>query len=198
MLSFKNVSNLVKKNRGRKDTDMLSGSRAKMFRGFPVPDSRWCFGCEACSMACPANAITIQDDRAAGIRKIHRLHYRCIQCGSCERICPAKMPGVVLSDSDMPYGAEKTELKTVQEFNLVVCEQCGAKMGTTDQYERLFEDLGPGPIFSSIDMILERAGTLVGDIKILKKKSLKSGRQTIFRRLCQKCRHAAYQQEKNR
>jgi ferredoxin len=41
-----------------------------------------CKGCGACVGACPANAITVVDDKA----RVH--HASCILCGYCASACP--------------------------------------------------------------------------------------------------------------
>lgn len=47
-----------------------------------------CYGCHACYNACPKHAISMQEDSfGALIPVIHQ--GRCIDCGLCQRVCPA-------------------------------------------------------------------------------------------------------------
>ena len=47
-----------------------------------------CSGCSACANICPKNCIAMQrDDEGFAYPKIN--HEVCIQCGRCEKVCPA-------------------------------------------------------------------------------------------------------------
>lgn len=50
-----------------------------------------CFGCGSCSVSCKEGAITMQQDEEGFLYPVIDGSH-CIECGSCEKICPAKHP----------------------------------------------------------------------------------------------------------
>ena len=60
------------------------------FRGKPELNSDQCIVCAACTMTCPANALTMRTDPVTGERTWSLFRGRCIFCGRCEEVCPTK------------------------------------------------------------------------------------------------------------
>lgn len=60
------------------------------FRGKPEYNAEQCIACAACTMACPANALTMNTDAASGERVWALFLGRCIFCGRCEEVCPTR------------------------------------------------------------------------------------------------------------
>ena len=56
------------------------------FRGKPELNSDQCIVCAACTIACPANALTMRTDPVTGERTWSLFLGRCIFCGRCEEI----------------------------------------------------------------------------------------------------------------
>lgn len=53
-----------------------------------------CFGCTACAIACPQNALEIKRDENGFIKPQLDLQ-RCVKCGICLRVCPSVKADVV-------------------------------------------------------------------------------------------------------
>ncbi|TDR79672.1 formate hydrogenlyase complex iron-sulfur subunit [Paludibacterium purpuratum] len=93
------------------------------FRGKPELDATQCIACAACTTACPANALTMDNDTATGIRT-WQLHLgRCIFCGRCEEVCPTH--AIVLTPTFELAVANKDDLLQKASFRLQDCSACG-------------------------------------------------------------------------
>ena len=66
-------------------------------RGKPEFAGSRCIACAACTIACPANALTMETDAKAGTRTWQLDLGRCIFCARCEEVCPTG--AIVLSDN---------------------------------------------------------------------------------------------------
>ena len=53
-----------------------------------ISDKKYCCGCNACVQKCPQNCITMQADSEGFDYPIINLE-TCIDCGLCQKICPA-------------------------------------------------------------------------------------------------------------
>lgn len=57
----------------------------------PLPSIEHCTGCQACRVACPTNAITMQENEKGNIYPVVD-EQQCINCNKCARICPELTP----------------------------------------------------------------------------------------------------------
>lgn len=92
------------------------------FRGKPQYDAQQCIACGACTVACPANALTMETDETAGTRTWQLFLGRCIFCGRCEEVCPTR--AIVLSDDFELAVTHKPDLYTRATFTLLPCREC--------------------------------------------------------------------------
>ncbi|WP_192458278.1 hydrogenase 4 subunit H [Musicola keenii] len=92
------------------------------FRGKPEYDPAQCIGCAACTMACPANALTMDNDLNNGERIWQLFLGRCIFCGRCEEVCPTR--AIVLSQEFEMAVANKADLYQRATFRLLECRVC--------------------------------------------------------------------------
>lgn len=170
---------------------------AEGFRGKPVPDDEWCIGCEACKEVCPAEAIIIEDDLEAEKRIIKRLYDRCIYCGQCQSECPQDPPGVVLTKEYDLADYTTENMKTIQEFKLIVCSKCGEPVATEKQLLATAKRMGPALASANPDLILTRQNELGRpQPPVLKRKE--DTRSDIFVFLCPSCRHKVYTVDANK
>ncbi|MBJ7220275.1 MULTISPECIES: hydrogenase 4 subunit H [unclassified Brenneria] len=92
------------------------------FRGKPQYDAAQCIACAACTMACPANALTMETDVADGTRTWQLFLGRCIFCGRCEEVCPTR--AIVLSQEFEMAVSNKADLYQRATFTLLDCRVC--------------------------------------------------------------------------
>ncbi|MGM0568383.1 MAG: 4Fe-4S dicluster domain-containing protein [Elusimicrobiota bacterium] len=167
---------------------------AEGFRGKPIPDDKWCIGCEACMEACPSDAITIEDKIREKKRIIVRHYDRCNYCAQCEQKCPQPEPGVKLSpEYDFPsYSIQ--DMKAYQEFELIVCEKCSTPLGSRDQLLATAKRMGPALASSSPDMLIIRQKEIKKPLPPSSSRK-EDTRADIFTFLCPVCRHEVYRKE---
>lgn len=92
------------------------------FRGKPEHDPARCIACAACTVACPANALSMRNDVEAGTRTWSLFLGRCIFCGRCEEVCPTQ--AIVLSQDFELAVANKADLYQEASFRLTPCRVC--------------------------------------------------------------------------
>lgn len=92
------------------------------FRGKPQYDAEQCIACAACTMACPANALTMETDVVNGTRTWQLFLGRCIFCGRCEEVCPTR--AIALSQEFEMAVANKADLYQRATFDLLNCHVC--------------------------------------------------------------------------
>lgn len=113
------------------------------FRGKPEYHEDDCIGCRACAEVCPALAITVVDDTDADppVRRFEHHADKCIFCGQCELNCTTK-EGVKLSKEFDLAGLDRSQFVESIEHDLVICEVCGAIVGTIKHLRWVAEQLG--------------------------------------------------------
>lgn len=93
------------------------------FRGKPELNSDQCIVCGACTIACPANALTMHTNPENGERIWSLFLGRCIFCGRCEEVCPTK--AIRLTPDFELSVRNKQDLYQETTFKTVNCQQCG-------------------------------------------------------------------------
>ena len=115
------------------------------YRGKPEFDDDECIGCGACVNVCPSSVcLTMADDLDADppVRRITLNYYTCIFCGNCEANCTTET-GIKLSNQwDLATLDKESQVET-HEFELQLCEKCGALIGTKKHLVWLYNKLGP-------------------------------------------------------
>lgn len=96
---------------------------SKDFRGRPEHTAEQCIACAACTIACPANALAMETDTAAGTRTWSINYGRCIYCGRCEEACPTQ--AIRLTEDFELAVANKEDLTRKAVFKLANCVCCG-------------------------------------------------------------------------
>ena len=103
------------------------------FRGKPEHVAEQCIACAACTIACPANALTMETDVEAGTRTWVLFLGRCIFCGRCEEVCPTK--AIILSPEFELAVANKNDLYQRAIFKLTNCEVCDTPFAPQKEIE---------------------------------------------------------------
>ena len=116
------------------------------YRGKPEFDLDNCIGCGACVNVCPTGGACLSqvDDVESDppVRKI-TLHYSaCIFCGNCQDNCTTEK-GIKLSNEWDLATFDKDSTTETHEFELQMCEKCGAVVGAKKHLVWLAEKLGP-------------------------------------------------------
>jgi len=96
---------------------------SKDFRGKPEHTAEQCIACGACTIACPANALAMETDVAAGTRTWSISYARCIFCARCEEVCPTQ--AIKLTPDFELAVANKADLTVKAVFKLADCVCCG-------------------------------------------------------------------------
>ncbi len=94
------------------------------FRGKPEYNPEQCIACAACTIACPSNALSMENDLELGTRTWSIFYGRCIFCARCEEVCPT---GAIQLGDDFELASFSREDLTIQaQFRLASCAECGA------------------------------------------------------------------------
>ena len=91
-------------------------------RGKPEFAGKNCIACAACTIACPATALTMETDPKAGTRTWQLDLGRCIFCARCEEVCTTG--AIVLSDNFELSVRNREDLLMTAEFTLTSCRTC--------------------------------------------------------------------------
>ena len=105
------------------------------FRGKPQYDPERCIACGACTIACPANALAMTTDVAAGKRTWEICFGRCVFCGRCEEVCPTQ--AIVLSPEYELAVMDRADLYQTAEFRLAACRACGVPFAPKKEIDYL-------------------------------------------------------------
>jgi len=130
------------------------------YRGKPEFDLDTCIGCGACVNVCPTNALTVTDDLKAAppIRKITQQTDACIFCGNCSDNCTTET-GIKLSNKWDLANMDRATMTETHEFELQLCEKCGATIGAKKHLIWLYEKLGP-LAYTNPSLLLAKSGEL--------------------------------------
>lgn len=106
------------------------------YRGRPIFDKDKCTGCGACASICPADAITILDNKD---RVLSIWLSKCTFCGKCSDICPEK--AIKLTQEFELETSDKSIVKEEIKITLVRCKICGGVIGPQPQIAKMAEEL---------------------------------------------------------
>jgi len=160
------------------------------YRGKPEFDLHTCVGCGACVNVCPTSALTQVDDLAGGTptRRITLRYDTCIFCGNCRDNCTTKT-GIKLSNQWDLAGLDRQSMRETHEYELQLCEKCGAPVGTKKHLVWLCEKLGP-LAYTNPSLLLARSDALLRETS---DKPLSAGAEVgtseFMRILCPQCRY---------
>jgi formate hydrogenlyase subunit 6/NADH:ubiquinone oxidoreductase subunit I len=164
----------------------------KKYRGKPEFDLDTCIGCGACVNVCPApRCLTMVDDLEADppVRRISHRYDTCIFCGNCEAYCTTET-GIKLSNEwDLATLNRENTVET-HEFELQLCEKCGALIGTKKHLIWLYEKLGP-LAYTNPSLLIAKSGELVAepkDVQTQAQKDKEVQTSDFMRILCPKCK----------
>ena len=130
------------------------------YRGKPEFDLDTCIGCGACVNVCPTEALTQIDDLEANppTRKITLRYDTCIFCGNCRDNCTTE-DGIKLSNEWDLATLDRESTVETHEYELQLCEKCGAVIGTKKHLIWLYEKLGP-LAYTNPSLLLAKSGEL--------------------------------------
>ena len=158
------------------------------YRGEGQFDEDKCVACGGCAQVCPANAIEVIDKRDADppVREIRRYHDRCVFCGACEQECLTQ-GGVHLTPEYDLACFDRDDCIVSIEKPLVLCEMCGAIIGTQAHLRWVAQQVGARRFANpTLALTLEPRPTLEPIPE--RDKSLPPDRSDILRVLCPTCR----------
>ena len=72
-----------------------------------ICENEKCYGCGACYVICPKNAISMKEDVVTGHFRPIINESKCINCGLCVKHCPANHTYMFV-DNMVTYGAYRT------------------------------------------------------------------------------------------
>ncbi len=159
------------------------------FRGKPEFDLDSCIGCGACVNVCPTGiCLEMQDDLEADppTRRITLNYYTCIFCGNCQDNCTT-VDGIKLSDQWDLAGLDRSKMVETHEFELQMCEKCGAKIGAKKHLVWLCEKLGP-LAYTNPSLLIAKSGGLF-DVDVARQpENADADAKDFMRILCPKCK----------
>ncbi len=160
-------------------------------RGKPEFNTDYCIGCGACVNVCPTRALTMVDNTEGENPKriITQQTDACIFCGNCSENCTTEK-GIKLSQIWDLANMDRSTMTETFEFELQLCEKCGAVIGTKKHLAWLYEKLGP-LAYTNPSLLLAKGDELsLNPQDIDHKEVTEEGAQTsdFMRVLCPKCK----------
>jgi len=162
------------------------------YRGKPEFNLDTCIGCGACVNVCPSpGCLTMVDDLAADppVRKISHRYDTCIFCGNCQDNCTTET-GIKLSNKWDLATLNREETLETHEYELQMCEKCGAMIGTKKHLVWLYEKLG-SLAYTNPSLLIAKGGELLkGSEDVGSHEQAGKGVQAsdFMRILCPKCK----------
>jgi ferredoxin len=161
------------------------------YRGKPEFDLDTCIGCGACVNVCPTTALTQVDDLQAQppARKITLRYDTCIFCGNCQDNCTTET-GIKLSRQWDLAGLDRGAMTETHEFELAMCEKCGALVGPKKHLVWLYGKLG-ALAYTNPSLLLAKSGELSTrpqDAQPQARTDKEVGTSDFMRILCPKCK----------
>ena len=159
------------------------------YRGKPEFDLDKCIGCGACVNVCPSSVcLEMEDDLEADppTRRIRLNYYTCIFCGNCQDNCTT-VDGIKLSNQWDLAGLDRSKMVETHEFELQMCEKCGAKIGARKHLVWLCEKLGP-LAYTNPSLLIAKSGGLF-DVEVVRQpENVDAEAKDFMRILCPKCK----------
>jgi len=121
------------------------------------------------------------------VRRITHRYDTCIFCGNCEANCTTET-GIKLSNQWDLAGLDRQAMSETHEFELQLCEKCGALIGTKKHLVWLYEKLGP-LAYTNPSLLLAKSGELSTEPQNVQPPADKKAQTSDFMRiLCPKCK----------
>ena len=166
------------------------------FRGKPTFREDSCIGCAACAEICPALAMRYSDDPAASppVRKFDCHLDKCVYCGQCELNCTTK-EGVQLTKEYDLSTLDRSTLHETIEHELVLCEVCGAIVGTKRHLLWVAERLGAKAYANPTLIVMADGGMQLVDKGADRPGEPVHARSDMMRIMCPACRRTTIVRE---
>jgi hydrogenase-4 component H len=121
---LKLLKEVIKVGQATVSYPFVPGEVSPGFRGKPEYNPEQCIACAACTIACPPNALNMENDLEQGTRTWSIFYGRCIFCARCEEVCPT---GAIKLGAEFELASFSREDLTIQAvFPLAACVNCGA------------------------------------------------------------------------
>ena len=156
------------------------------FRGAPKFDKEKCVACGACVQVCPANDLTLINDKENRKRKIVLDISACIFCGQCEACCTTGDGIKLTTDYDLAT-MDRTQSIDEVEKELLICDGCGAIISTIDHIRWVSERVGE-KAFANPTLMLSTLSNLSLVDRDRPPSSKEYSRVDKIRILCPRCR----------
>ena len=159
------------------------------YRGKPEIDPETCIGCGACVNVCPTRALTMVDNikSEAPLRTITVRYDACIFCGNCHENCTTEKSINLTNEWDLA-GLDRNAMVKTHDYEVQLCENCGALIGTKKHLVWLYEKLGP-LAYTNPSLLIAKSGELNTSPADIQQPSEKDAQVSNFMRiLCPKCK----------